>query len=71
MTKQMTFLHHFQSDDDDDIKLLDLSKKGPLNLEGFATCDVNVRLALEDNVSVTISHETVSSKYAERAKPKH
>ena len=48
------FLHHFQSDDDDDdIKLLDLSKKGPLNLEGFATCDVNARLAIEDNVSVT------------------
>ena len=33
------FLHDFQSDDNDDITLLDLSKEGPLNLDDYVTCN--------------------------------
>ena len=56
-------LHHFQSDDDDDITALDLSKGRPQNLDNYVTCDDDFRLALEDIVRVTQSQETVSSSY--------
>ena len=60
-------LHNFQSDDDDDITLLDLSKGRPLNLDDYVKYDDVVRLALEDVVPVTVSQETVSSSCTEES----
>ena len=59
------FLHHFHSDDDDDITVLDLSKGRPQNLDNYVTCDDAFRLALDDIVRVTQSQETVSSSNTE------
>ena len=50
----------FQSDDDDDITLVDLSMEELFNIDSFTTCDDDARLVLEDVVPVTMSQETVS-----------
>ena len=55
------FLHH-QSDDDDDIKLIDLSKEGALN---YTTEDDDVKLVSKDTAPVIVSQEPVHSENSE------